>query len=136
GNNGGFLFNATTGDLGAGNADLSTTTTNNLVAPFWDDIDDETGNVYYKTVGSAPHRTFVIEWYNRPHFSNTGSGTFELVLYEGTNNIKYQYQDVVFGSASYDYGISASVGIRESGTNYLQYSYNLAVIEDNLAICF
>ena len=136
GNNGGFFFNATTGDLSTTNANLGTTTTNNLVVPFWDDIDADTGNVYYKTVGTAPNRMFVVEWFNRPHFSNIGNATFELILYEGTNNIKYQYQDVVFGNALYDYGVSATVGIRQTGSNYLQYSYNQAVIQDGLAICF
>jgi len=142
GNNGGLLFNATSGDLWAGNADLGTTTSNNLIVPFWDDIDDETGNVYYKTIGTAPNRRFVIEWYNRPHYKSSGgvgNVTFELILYEGTNNIKFQYQDVVFGdpdNPSWDYGGSATVGIRQSGSNYLQYSYNQPVLSNGLAICF
>ncbi len=136
GNNGGILFNATTGDLGAANGNLGTTTSNNLIVPFWDDIDSDTGNVYYKTVGTAPNRRFVIEWYDRPHFIGGGNATFELIFYEGTNNIKFQYQDVVFGDSYYDYGASATVGIRGSGNNYLQYSYNQPVLSDGLAICF
>jgi hypothetical protein len=136
GNNGGFIFNATTCDLSTLNADLGTTTASNLIVPFWDDIDSDTGDVYYKTVGTAPDRLFIIEWYNRPHYSNIGSGTFELILYEGTNNVKYQYLDTNFGNALYDYGISATSGIRQTGTNYLQYSYNQAVLVDGLAICF
>ncbi|MBC7227431.1 MAG: S8 family serine peptidase [Thermoflexales bacterium] len=136
GNNGGILFNATSGDLWAGNENLGTTSSNNLIVPFWDDIDSDTGNVYYKTVGTAPNRRFVIEWYNRPHYNNVGNATFELILYEGTNNIKFQYQDVVFGNSSYDYGASATVGIRGSGSNYLQYSYNQPVLSNGLAICF
>jgi len=136
GNNGGVLFGATLGDLGATNGDLGTTTSNNLIVPFWDDIDADTGNVYVKTVGTAPYRQFVIEWHDRPHYSNVGSGTFELVLYETTHNIKYQYLDTLFGNASYDYGASATAGIRQQGTNYLQYSYNQPVLVDNLAICF
>ncbi len=142
GNNGGLLFNATSGDLGVTNGDLGTTTSNNLIVPFWDDIDDETGNVYYKTVGVAPNRRFVVEWYNRPHYKSgggVGNVTFELILYEGTNNIKFQYQDVVFGdpdNPSWDYGGSATVGIRQSGSNYLQYSYNQPVLSNGLAICF
>mgnify|MGYP005848194909 FL=1 len=136
GNNGGLLFNATSGDLPYSNTSLASASTNNLIVPFWDDIDDETGNVYYKTVGTAPNRRFVIEWYNRPHYNNVGNATFEVILYEGTNNIKFQYQDVVFGNSSYDYGASATVGIRGSGSNYLQYSYDQPVLSDGLAICF
>ncbi|GEM_PF-1054018 len=136
GNNGGLIFNATTGDLPFTNADLGTTTYNNLIVPFWDDIDSDAGNVYYKVVGTPPYRIFVLEWYDRPHFSNVGDATFELLLYETTNNIKFQYQDVVFGNTLYDYGASATVGIRQSGNNYLQYSYNQPVLSDGLAICF
>jgi Subtilase family/Carboxypeptidase regulatory-like domain len=136
GNNGGLLFGVTVGDLAVTNENLGTTTTNNLIVPFWDDIDSDTGDVYYKTVGTAPYRQFIVEWFNRPHYSNIGNATFELILYETTNNIKYQYQDVVFGNVSYDNGASATVGIRQTGSNYLQYSYNQPFIQDSMAICF
>jgi hypothetical protein len=136
GNNGGVLFNVTSGDVSVTNGDLGSNTTNNFFAPFWDDIDSDTGDVFYKTVGTAPYRQFVVEWYNRPHYSNVGNTTFELILYETTNNIKYQYLDAVFDNASYDYGTSATIGIRQTGINYLQYSYNQPVIQNNMAICF
>jgi hypothetical protein len=136
GNNGGILFGVTSGDLSTLNDNLGTTAATNLIVPFWDDIDSDTGEVYYKTVGVAPYRQFIVEWFNRPHYSNVGSATFELILYETTNNIKYLYQDVVFGNTSYDYGASATVGIRQTGSNYLQYSYNQPVILDGMAICF
>ena len=57
-------------------------------------------------------------------------------MYETTNNIKYQYLDVDFGNASYNFGVSATAGIRQTGSNYLQYSYNQAVIQNGMAICF
>jgi len=136
GNNGGLLFNATDGDLWLSNEPLDTATSDDLIVPFWDDVDSYTGNVYYKVIGAAPNRMFVVEWYDRPRFSNIGRATFELILYEGTNNIKFQYRDVVFGDSLYDYGASATVGIRGSGSNYLQYSYNQPVLADGLAICF
>ena len=62
--------------------------------------------------------------------------TFEVILYEGTNNIKFQYQDTDFGDGSLDDGASATAGIRDSGSNYLQYSYNQAVLNSGMAICF
>ena len=51
--------------------------------------------------------------------------------------ILYQYQDVDFGNASYDYGITATVGVEWYGGNTtwgLQYSYNTAAIQNSLAI--
>ncbi len=136
GNNGALVFNATTGDVGNTNAALGGSGSNNFIAPFWDDIDADTGNVYYHTLGSAPNRTFVVEWYNRPHYSNVGSATFEVILFEGSNRILFQYQDVVFGNASYDYGATATVGIQQLSPNYLQYSFNTPSLSDNLAIMF
>lgn len=135
GNNGGVIFNATTGDVSAGNSAISSVTSK-LLAAFWDDIDSDTGNVYWTVVGDAPNRMVVIEWNNRPHYSNVGNATFQMVLLEN-GSILLQYQDVVFGNATYDYGASATVGI-SGGTaaNSLQYSYNTAALSDGLAICF
>ena len=53
--------------------------------------------------------------------------------------ILYQYQDVDFGSASYDWGVSATVGVEWYGGNTtwgLQYSYHTAAIQNSLAILF
>ena len=136
GNNGGILFGVTSGHVPIINNPLATANTDNFIAPFSDDIDSDTGGVYYKIIGSPGRRRFVVEWHDRPHYSNIGSVTFELILYEGTNNIKFQYRDVVFGDPTLDYGNSATVGIRENDTNYLQYSYNDPLISDGMSICF
>lgn len=136
GNNGAALFNATSGNVPFINDPLAMTGVNNLIAPFWDDLDDETGALYYKTVGSAPNRRFVAQWHNRPHYNGVGAMTAQMILYEGTNNLKFQYQDVIFGNSSFDRGASATVGIRQNSANYLQYSYNQAVLTDSMAICF
>lgn len=135
GNNGAVLFNAAAGDISTANAAMSGAP-DNFIAPFWDDIDSDTGSVYWKTVGSSPNRQVVIEWYNRPHYSNIGSATFELVLFEN-GNILYQYLDTDFGNALYNGGVSATAGIRGAGAaNSLQYSYNEAKLVDGRAICF
>jgi hypothetical protein len=108
-----------------------------IIAPYWDDLDADFGLVSYKTVGTAPSRRFVVEWHNRPHFSNGDGGvTFELILYEGSNNLKIQYQDVIFGNSTYDSGKSATIGIRGRGSSYLEASYNQPILADNMALCF
>jgi hypothetical protein len=78
----------------------------------------------------------IIEWYNRPHFSNVGAATFEVILYEGSNEIKFQYLDTDFGNAAYDFGATATSGLNKDGTTALQYSYNQAVLTNNKAILF
>jgi uncharacterized repeat protein (TIGR01451 family) len=90
---------------------------------------------------------FVVEWNDNQHYSSSTSGvTFEAILYEGTNNIKFQYKDVDFGTVSgavggdnppYNNGGSATVGIENpTGIIGLQYSFNNAVITPGLAILF
>jgi uncharacterized repeat protein (TIGR01451 family) len=120
-----------------------------FIAPFWDDIVTwgSAGAIYYQTIGTAPNRKFVVEWYDNQHYSSSTSGiTFEAILYEGTNNILFQYQDVSFGIVSgavggdnppYDNGGSATVGIEDpTGSIGLQYSFNEQVITSGLAILF
>ncbi len=136
GNNGAVLFNASSGDVAASNSDLGSASTNYLIAPFWDDLDETAGNVYWKVLGEAPYRRAVIAWVDRPHYPNTGAATLELVLYEGQGSFKVQYLDVDFGNAAFDRGAGATVGIRGSGSTYLQYAYNTPTLDNALAICF
>ncbi len=134
GNNGGILFNATTGDVAITNTALPAASPALSILPFWDDIDSDTGDVYWEVQGTAPNRMLIVEWYNRPHFSNTGSATFEVILYETSNEIKFQYLDTDFGSATYNFGVTATAGINKDATTALQYSYNQAVLTNNKAI--
>ena len=138
GNNGGILFGVTTGDLGLTNAALPTVAGLPAPAmlPFWDDMDDETGDVYWEVQGTAPNRQLIVEWYNRPHFNGIGSVTFEVILYEGTNEIRFQYLDVDFGDPLYNFGLSATAGINRNATVALQTSFNQAVIQNGQAILF
>lgn len=113
----------------------------NFIAPFWDDIVTwdrlNADAIYYQTIGEAPNRKFVVQWNDNYHYSSSPSGiTFEAILYEGTNNIKFQYQDVNFGVTGWDNGASATVGIESANGQGLQYSYNERVINPDLAILF
>ncbi|CAD6493354.1 MAG: CHAP domain protein [Candidatus Argoarchaeum ethanivorans] len=120
-----------------------------FIAPFWDDIVTwgSAGAIYYQTIGTAPNRLFVVEWYDNQHYSSSTSGViFEAILYEGSNNILFQYKDVDFGTVNgavsgdnppYDHGGSATVGIEgPAGDDGLQYSFNEQVIDPSLAILF
>jgi uncharacterized repeat protein (TIGR01451 family) len=138
-NDGLLLFDAIAVILPQLNEPLATVSLTNLIAPFWHDFDDTQGGVYSKTLGTAPHRRFVVEWHDRLHWTleqDLSSVTFEMILYEGTNNIKFQYLDTSFESDELDYGRLATVGIRQDDNNYLQYSYNEPVLLPEMAICF
>ncbi|MEW5936372.1 MAG: Ig-like domain-containing protein [Candidatus Thermoplasmatota archaeon] len=124
--------------FGAGTAAYSNTnipntaTPNNMICVFWDDLSDGGGTIYYETIGTAPNRQFVVEWYNWYSLAGPGPMTFEIILNE-TGEIWFQYN--ALGTA--DSG-SATVGIENSdGSIGLQYSFNnLTAIQPGLAIEF
>ncbi len=136
GNNGGILFNATSGDIGFSNAALPNAAHPLAIFPFWDDLDDETGNVYWQVQGAAPNRQLIVEWFDRPHFNNIGAATFQVVISEGSNEIRFQYLDVDFGNASFNNGASATVGLNFSSTVAQQVSFNTATLANSQAILF
>ena len=127
GNNGAVFFNDTGSDIGYSNQNLSDNSALPGFYPFWDDIDDDTGNVYWEVKGTAPNRYVIIQWDHRPHYNNVGDATFELVLFEGSNTVEFRYADLDFGDAQFDYGASATIGIKVSNTEYYEYSFNTAI---------
>ncbi len=114
-------------------------TPNNIICPFWDDLISTCNyaDILYQTFGSAPNRTFVVEWVNNKFFNdcNSPSLTFEAILYEGSNSILFQYLNMT-GSTRAN-GDSATVGIENiDGTVGLQYSCESPAISNSLAILF
>ena len=132
---------------------------NNMAAPLWDDwvTTDTTawtvypsGTMYHRTTGNAPNRQFTIIWWEIQHYSypvpaSTEHVSFEMVLNETTNNIVFQYHDVIVPDAEdctyncYDNGASATVGIENyDGTDGLLYGYNgnPQMVYDGMAIEF
>ena len=139
-NNGLAFPGSGSGSWAYDNEPIATSSVHGFIAPYWDDlVTTNTGSgIYYQTLGTAPNRYFVVEWKNNAHCCSSDGGiTFEAILYEGSNNIIFQYHDVSFGSEDTDNnGASATVGIKSLGTDGLQYSFNNAVITQNLAILF
>ncbi len=133
GNNGGILFDATVGDVIAGNAALVAGGAR-AVFPFWDDLDDETGDVFWEVLGSAPDRRLIVQWHERPHYNGIGAATFQVVFYEATSEIVFVYDDVEFGDAAFDFGASATVGLQ--GPLAVQYSFNTPSLSNGMCISF
>ncbi|MDN5214042.1 DUF4347 domain-containing protein [Fulvivirgaceae bacterium BMA12] len=134
GANGAIRFGQTTGNITYSNVNFPIGTA--LIAPFWDDLYD--GTIYYETRGTAPNRRFIIQYDRFEHWSSfsTGTVTLEVILYEGSNNIDFVYDDTVFGDATYDNGNSATIGINRNGSNFLTYSYNTASLAGISSIRF
>lgn len=118
-----------------------------LIAPFWDDLHTGlSGDIYYQTFGVAPNRFLVVEWQNVGRWSGLGTrNTFQVILYEGSNDILFQYLTQSGAGASGStmaQGGSATIGLEDFGPypdttdGGLSYSYNTAVLSDGLAILF
>lgn len=62
---------------------------NCIMGPWQDWHPGVGGSVRYQTIGTAPNRILVVSWVSVPMFScTTNLGTFQIVLYEGTNVIE------------------------------------------------
>ncbi len=109
------------------NVVLPTNQFNTALLPFWDDLDATNGNVYWeqRTIGGKD--ALVVQWDNRPHYDNfaTGTVTFQAQVFaSGPVLATFVYQDVDFGNAQYNSGISATIGYQSSSTSALTYSFN------------
>jgi hypothetical protein len=110
---------------------------NCIAAAFWDDLKPISGAILrYKLFGEAPNRYLVVEFNNVGHYRVTTPGmTFEAIFYEGSNDIKYQYQTMT--QNLYGDGRDATIGIEDpAGRVGLQYSCNQPSISDGRAILF
>jgi hypothetical protein len=62
--------------------------------------------------------------------------TFQVVLFEATNHVLFNYQDAIFGGncANLDKGGSATIGVQVSTTDATQIGYNSQILSDNLTV--
>ena len=51
------------------------------------------GRLLYATVGDAPNQTFVVEWLNARNAHTGNLSTFQVQLYEGTNDVLFLYKE-------------------------------------------
>ena len=107
-----------------------------ILAVYWDDlVGSSTGNVYYTTIGTSPHRKFVVQWdfFRHKNLFPFYYMTFEAILYETSNLIKFQYNFTQGDSLD---GSEATVGINFENDG-LEYSYNqTGAVTDGMAILF
>ena len=110
---------------------------NTFAAPFWDDLEPTGGGILrYRLLGSAPDRFLVVEWNGVGHYSDfVHPMTFQAVFFEGSNDIKFQYQSMA-GNSRGD-ASSATIGIEnQHGTDGLNVSCNAGWLLDGAAVLF
>ena len=128
GNNGGILAGGGR-ELSRANQSLPDSSLGNALLVLWDDIDDDTGNVYWEERDINGINTLIVQWDNRPQFINIGNATFQLQLFEtGPVLARYAYPDIDFGNASFDGGASATIGVQLDSATAVQFSRNSAVL--------
>jgi hypothetical protein len=125
------------------------------ILPLWDDFAGKSGcssdcinqwgAVYADTLGTAPNRQFVIEWYNLRHeqgAANTDRATFELIIDEASGRLSFEYGDVdytaygnYFGAPDVcTHGDCASIGLQQDDTWATSFAYLAQAVTSGSAV--
>ena len=102
---------------------------NNTIYALWDDLAGSgysTSGVFTGVVGSAPNRTFIVEWReirHRDDFSQGITNTVQLQIDEATDDIYMVYPTFRVGKSD---GIGATIGLENAGgTSARVYQANI-----------
>ena len=93
--NGLITFGSANADFS--NSPLSVEPPQAAIAPYWDDLwtVDPDGDVRTQTLGPVGSRQFIIQWTAVDYFLDDGESlTFQVVLFEGSTDIRFNYLDL------------------------------------------
>jgi subtilisin family serine protease len=122
------------------NANLpSTSLPNAMLCPYWDNLNPSAGGaVYFGVIGEQPSRRAVISWVDVPRNSTSAALTFQTVLDEGSDQIRFQYLDTQ-PQTSRGGGKAATIGVENDlGTIAAKFTYdgNPIVLTNRQTILF
>jgi hypothetical protein len=108
------------------NQDMTADPTQAAIAPYWDDqiLTSPPEHVYMQVLGTGNNMRLDLQ-FNVHYFNSGGTITYEAQLY-ADGRIQFNYQNLV-GLAGHDNGASATVGIKDAGTqgaNRLLLAFN------------
>jgi hypothetical protein len=131
-------------DLPAFNEPLPSAFRSTLVAPFWDDIAPASGGIgdaRWAVIGTAPNREFVLEWRNAERLDRfcalfEGYVSFQVVFFESSSDILFNYRDTTFGGdcPDADGGALATVGIQMGPNVATQWSFQTPSVADGTSL--
>jgi hypothetical protein len=110
--------------------------------PFWDDLDSESGGVYWQDVGDR----LVVQWDDLNHYpgTNVNEGiTFQAQIFksavdavDGDIVAQFIYTDTAFAASQsvWDNGASATVGYQGTTYDSMTWSINQAVLSSGTVI--
>ena len=127
----GFLTFSTTTTIYNNGTFPNSSAPNEVIAPFWDDLNPNDGGTIWYYADTANNR-FIAEWEAIPHYSSSGTGTYTFqAILNADGSIVCQYLDMV-GDINL-----ATIGIENlEGSDGLQVVYNAAYMHDDLALSF
>ena len=131
-------------DLPAFNESLPSPFRSTLIAPFWDDIGayyNPYADVVWEVIGTAPNRELVVEWRDLERLDRycalfEGYVSFQVVFFESSSDILFNYRDTTFGGQcpDADGGAEATVGIQMGPQVATQWSFNTASLADGTSL--
>ncbi|WP_373693608.1 SdrD B-like domain-containing protein [Limnofasciculus baicalensis] len=123
----GFLTFGSNGTDFSNDSIPNTTDPDDLIAPFWDDLNPGAGgSIYY--YHDVIENQFIVQYQDVPRFAEGGNLTFEVIL-DSDGSILYQYDEL---NATLN---SATIGIENAdGSNGLQIAYDSNYLHDDLAV--
>lgn len=93
----------------------SSSAPNTVLAPWWDDLNVQSGSILYQLQGIPGNQTFTIQWTDVNSYS-TGSTSllnFQVILFQQSNKIEFRYGAIspgIFNTSNE----SASIGIKSA----------------------
>jgi hypothetical protein len=91
---------------------------NNVLAPFWTDLNPEAGGLMYAAeVGDGTNNWVVLEWENVEVFSTGEPETFQIWLQEGTEANSFEYGTIVGDGDPAGLNVGAENRTGSSGVN-------------------
>jgi len=116
----------------------------NLIAPFFHDlvVGESDSAVYTRVLGEAPNRRLIVEWKNfsayddeeDPEPDYTTRLTFQVMLYEGSNDIAFLYQRL---QGQLTQGESATIGLQNDRRDRaIQFGFNRPRLSEGRSLFF
>ncbi len=118
----------------AGNVCLPDSGLGDAIFAWWDDLDPGQGDVWARTRGVAPNRSFAVHW-QAPHDNGFTDVDVRAVLHEATGDIEICYVSTAAGPGLAN-GFSATAGIQHSTTSFLEFSCNAGNLVQDLTVRF
>ncbi len=107
---------------------------NGVLEVYWDDLRTDQGGgsgIYTATIGSAPHRRYIIEW-RTTYYDRLGTSDEEAIFYEDSPHITIIYGPNV--DNGYNEGAAIQEGNGLSGNSYSLYSCDQRSLSNGLRL--